>query len=274
MRVAALSMMYNEPVWAPVWARYYAEQVGAENCLILDHGSDDGSTEGLGVRVERMPRSALDEDARAGLVSDCVSQLLRGYDAVVHTDADELLVADPARFADLRALAAAGPAVMTAVGLDLQHIPTEEGPIEPEVRLGEQRRWVRFSGAMCKPALVRRAVRWSPGFHGCDAPREVGAAFLVHLRFADLEAGLSRLARTRALAFAREDTNPHQRVSDAAFEEMVRAVARLPRVVGDLGRLAEPWMARMRDGWARGDGQLGLSGDELWVVPPEMRAVF
>ena len=52
MRVAALTMMHNETVWAPVWARHYAREVGAENCLVLDHGSTDGSTDGLGVHVE------------------------------------------------------------------------------------------------------------------------------------------------------------------------------------------------------------------------------
>ena len=51
MRLAALTMAYNEPVWAAVWARFYARQVGAENCFLLDHGSDDGSTEKLGIRV-------------------------------------------------------------------------------------------------------------------------------------------------------------------------------------------------------------------------------
>ena len=102
MRVAALTMMYNEPVWASVWARHYAREVGAENCFVLDHGSTDGSTAGLGVGVERLSRSTLDEDARAALISDRVAGLLRRYDAVVHSDADELLVAEPGRFADVR----------------------------------------------------------------------------------------------------------------------------------------------------------------------------
>ncbi len=275
MRVAALSMMFNEPVWAPVWARHYSRQVGAENCVILDHGSDDGSLDGLGVRVLRMRRSVLDEDARAALVSDCARELLRRYDAVVHTDADELLVADPARYADLRAYASAAPGVTVAIGLDLQHIPGEESALDPAVRLGGQRRWVRFSAAMCKPALVREAVRWSPGFHSCDRAGAFGAAYLVHLRFADLDAGLSRLARTRALPFAREDMNPHQRVADAAFEGMVRAIANLPRIEGALspeGALVGPWLQRMREGWARGDGQLGLSGDALWLMPDALLA--
>ena len=275
MRVAALTMMYNEPVWAPVWARHYAREVGAENCLILDHGTDDGSLDGLGVAVERMRRSALDEDARAVLVSDCVAALLRRYDAVVHSDADELLIADPAVYADLRAYAAVAPEVATAVGLDLQHLPDEEAVLEPGLALGVQRRWVRFSGAMCKPALVKRAVRWRPGFHGCDAPPVVGPLYMVHLRYADLGAGLARLGRTRGQAFARADTNLHQRVADADFEGMVRSIAALPRRAGSLavdGALVGPWMDAMRAGWAAGDGGLSLAGDALWALPGGMLA--
>ena len=272
MRVAALSMMFNEPVWARVWARHYARQVGAENCLILDHGTDDGSLDGLGVRVERLRRSALDEDARAALVSDCVAVLLRRYDAVVHTDADELLIADPARYEDLRAYAAAAPAVTTAMGLDLQHLPDEEAALDPASPLGGQRRWVRFSAAMCKPALVKQPVRWRPGFHTCDQAAVFGDVFLVHLRYADLGAGLARLARTRGQAFARADTNPHQRVADAEFEEMMRSIARLPRADGALAGNLVPWLGRMQAGWAKGDGQLSLAGDQLWAMPEEVLA--
>ena len=274
MRVAALTMVYNEPIWARVWAQHYARQVGAAHCFVLDHGSDDGSAaalDELGVTVQRLARSALDEDARAALVSERVRGLLRQYDAVVHTDADELLMADPALYADLREYAAKAPEVATAVGLDLQHLPEEEAAFEPGLGVGAQRRWVRFSGAMCKPALVRRGVKWAPGFHSCDADREVGAMVLVHLRYADLGAGLARLRRTREQAFAREDANPHQRVPDAAFEAMVRAIARLPRVEGELAALVAPWMELMQAGWAVGDGQLSLAGDALWALPTDLR---
>ena len=269
-----MTMVYNEPVWARVWAAHYARQVGAANCLVLDHGSTDGSTTGLGVAVERMRRSPLDEDVRAGWVSDCVRELLRRYDAVVHTDADELLIADPAQFESLAAYAAVAPEVATAVGLDLQHLPAEEPALDPARPVGAQRQWVRFSGAMCKPALVRRPVRWDPGFHRSDAAPVFGAIYLVHLRYADLDAALLRLARTRGQAFAREETNPHQRVSDGQFEEMVRQIAALPREGPLDQRVLAPWLARMEEGWRRGEGQLSLAGDHLWALPEPFRAAL
>ncbi len=275
MRLAALTMAYNEPVWARVWARYYARQVGASHCYLLDHGSDDGSTEGLGIRVERMARSALDEDARAAQIGARVAGLLLEYDAVVHSDVDELVVADPGRFADLRAYAAGSSAeVVTAVGLDVQHVPGEEAALDPGRPIGVQRSYVRFSAAMCKPAFVRRAVRWAPGFHTCDAAMVVDGLFLFHLRYADLELGLRRLGRTRGQAFARPETNLHQRVSDAAFAEMVTNIAQLPRAevpfsVED-GEMAG-WMGLVGAG---GEGWLTLSGDRLWRLPERWRTLF
>ena len=95
MQLAAVTMAYNEPVWAPAWARHYARQVGAEHCLVLDHGSDDGSTDGLPVPVRRLARSPLDDAWRVEQVAAVVQDLLGRDDAVIHTDADELLGGRP-----------------------------------------------------------------------------------------------------------------------------------------------------------------------------------
>lgn len=275
MRIAALTMAYNEPVWAPVWARYYAGQVGAAHCYVLDHGSDDGSTEGLGVRVERLERSVLDEDRRAARIGARVEALLGEYDAVVHSDVDELVVADPGRFADLRDYAAhTRETVVTAAGFDVQHLPGEEPALDPSRPIGAQRGWVRFSAAMCKPAFVRRAVRWSPGFHTCDAEMVIDGLFMFHLRYADLGLGLLRLERTRGQAFATAETNLHQRVSDAAFDEMVRNIAQLPREEVDFETDAGPvaaWLDRVREGRLRGEAWLNLAGDRLWRLPAGWR---
>ena len=283
MRVAAVTMSYNEPVWARAWARHYARELGAEHCVLLDHGSDDGSAEGLPVRVRRLPRTALDEEWRAAVVADEVRTLLRHYDAVIHTDVDELLVADPLHYEGLLDFADAVPEpVVTAVGLDLHHLPGEEPALDPALPIGAQREWVRFSASMCKPVLVRRAVEWAPGFHCCDAPLVLDRLFLLHLRYADLDAGLRRLARTRALALAGPVALEHQRVPDAEFAGMMRAIAGLPRREAVLDPWAAPlsgWLDRLRASRAFREQELykldlGLAGDALWRLPAEVRALI
>ena len=283
MRLAAVTMAYNEPVWAPAWARHYAAQVGAEHCLLLDHGTDDGSTSGLPVPVRRLPRSPLDDAWRVAQVSAAVADLLQRYDAVIHTDADELLLADPAHHADLRAFAAAVPhPVVTAIGLDVQHLPDEEPALDPLAPFGAQREWVRFSAAMCKPALVRRAVAWSPGFHCCNAPLVTDRLYLLHMRYADLGLGLRRLSRTRGQAFSSPDIAGHQRVPDGEFAGMMQAIAGLPRRDAGLEPNAPPmlgWLERLRASRAEREGDvykldLSLSGDELWRLPGQFRVGF
>ncbi len=283
MRVAAVTMAYNEPVWAPAWARHYAAQVGAENCLMLDHGSDDGSTDGLPVQVRRLERSPLDEVWRVEQVTAAVSELLGRYDAVIHTDTDELMLADPAQYADLRAFAAATPhPVVTAIGLDVQHLPDEEPALDPAAAFGRQRSWVRFSAAMCKPALVRHAVAWAPGFHCSDAPMVTSRLFLLHMRYADLGLGLRRLARTRGQAFASAATDTHQRVPDAEFSNMMDVVAGLPRRQVSFNPDVAPlgtWLDRVRASRAAREDELykldlSLSGEELWQLPERFRAAF
>ncbi len=278
MRVAALTMSYNEPIWAQVWARHYAHQVGAEHCFLMDHGSDDGSVDGLAINVERLARSALDEDERAARVSARAAALLERYDAVVHSDVDEMVVADPRRFRDLRAFAASQPAdVVTAVGLDVQHVVAEEAAIDPSRPIGIQRGWVRFSAAMCKPVFVRRAVQWAPGFHSCDAVLRTGGLFLFHLRYCDLGLGLARLARTRGQAFATADTNPHQRVAGEVFEEMIGSIAQLPRVTvsfdTECGAMAA-WVGGVIAAQQSGGDWLSLSGDQLWGLPRGLARSF
>ena len=276
-------MAYNEPVWAPVWARHYAAQVGAEHCLLLDHGTDDGSTDRLPVPVRRLPRSPLDDAWRVEQVRAVVAELLGRYDAVIHTDADELLLADPALYPDLRAYAAATPhPVVTAIGLDVQHLPDEEPALDLLQPFGAQRKWVRFSAAMCKPALVRRAVAWAPGFHCCDAPLVTDRLYLLHMRYADLGLGLRRLARTRGQAFSSPDIAGHQRVQDGEFAGMVRAIAGLPRLECEIEPDAPPllgWLERVRASRVEREGEvykldLTLSGDELWRLPGRFRAEF
>jgi len=283
MRVAALTMSYKEPVWARAWARHYAGELGAEHCTVLDHGSDDGSAEGLPVRVRRLLRSALDEVWRAAVVAEEVRALLRHYDAVIYSDVDELLVADPAHYTGLLEFAdAVQEPVVTAVGLDVHHLPELEPALDPGRPIGAQREWVRFSAAICKPVLVRRAVEWAPGFHCCDAPLVLDRLYLLHMRYADLDAGLRRLARTRTQAVARLEGFEHQRVPDAEFAGMMRAIAGLPRREGVLDPLTPPlscWLDRLRASRAFREAEvykldLGLARDALWRLSPEMRALF
>ncbi len=127
-KVAALTMAYNEAVLLPVWARHYARQVGADQCYVVDHGSTDPIVLPAGMNTLRLPRSAHDDLRRARFVSDLAQTLLNYYDWVIHTDVDELVLADPWKFRDLSTFCETveQPGTVTAIGFDIQHVPSSE----------------------------------------------------------------------------------------------------------------------------------------------------
>jgi len=235
MNIAAVTMVYNEPEYLPIWCRYYGAQVGAENCYIVDHGSDDGSTENLtarGFNLIRIPRSPKDNTKRTRFLSEFCSSLLEWYDAVMHCDVDEIVFGDARKYASLSDYAeqAKSEFPVSALGFNVHHVPETESDLDLSESILEQRSWVRFSSSMCKPALIYSRVKWSPGFHSADSPIQFGDLFLFHLRYFDLQLGLQRLARTRSMAWASDSAGSHQRVPDESFTKLVQAAARLPKV--------------------------------------------
>ncbi len=283
--VAAVTMAYNEPDFAPIWARHYASEIGARHCTIIDHGSTDGSLDGLGaVNIIRLPRSPQDDERRARFVSRLVASLLTWYDAVIYTDIDEILVADPDRHISLAAWCAVETRpVVNAVGLDLLHRPEHERPLATQLPVTIQRRWLRFSSSMCKPVLLRTPMDWAPGFHSVAAPPTFGDLFLFHLRYIDLNRGLQRLAKTRQQPWEQRNAGAHQRMSDTEWSGMLRSMAGLPtRADVDLCVDVEPvrsWIGRVIDS-GRGREHdtyridLHIYRDELWRLPARFSGRF
>lgn len=285
--LAVVTMVYNEATFLPVWLRHYAAQASAPNCFVLDHGSTDGSTSRalLGeASAVRIPRSPQDDSRRCGFVSDFCAALLTWYDAVIYTDVDELLVADPAMYGSLGALASTldADAVVTAIGFDVVHEPETEPPLDWSRPIAAQRRWIRFSSAMCKPVIIRRRVAWAPGFHCIDDRPHFWPLFLFHLRYADLQSGLNRLQRTRAQPWVTAEAGSHQRMPDEHWEGMLRGMARLPKQQATL-LPDDPVLARwqtsvMQSIDARVDAlyriDLHISGDALWRIPPRLESSF
>jgi Glycosyl transferase family 2 len=280
-KVAAITMVYNEPVFLPFWTRHYARQVGADHCYVVNHGSDMPLTVPPGVNVLRLPRSPHDDPKRAQFIASFTASLLQYYDWVIHTDVDEIVLADPHDHRDLTGYCATTALeTVTAIGLDVQHVPELETPLDPGRRLGEQRGWVRFTSAMCKPVLTRRALDWAPGFHCADAPLVFDRLYLFHLHWADRAAGLARLTKTRTMPWASEAFGAHQRITDAQWAALFDGMASLPRCepatfAPNLPPIAG-WLDRTRHSMEGREGQtytldLAVNAAELWAIPRRFR---
>ena len=281
-KVAAVTMAYNEPALLPIWARHYARQIGADYCYVVDHGSSEAVELPPGVNRLRLPRSDHDEERRARFISNLTGTLLDYYDWVLHSEVDELVLADPRHFATLPAYCATALAdTVSAVGVDVQHVPALERALDPARPIGSQRSWGRFTSAMCKPVLSSKPIRWAPGFHCSDQKLVFGPLYLFHLHWADRDLGLRRLAKTRGMPWAGGTFAAHERLDDAHWLAVFDALAAMPRAGPlDFDPTAAPvrdWLRRVSDSSVGRERDtyridLGINAGQLWPIPDGFRA--
>jgi hypothetical protein len=167
MRIAALTFAYNEAVNLPIWRRYYGQQFGEDNLFVVDHGSNDGSTDSLGdVSRIRLPRTPFDDAKKVLCLSSLQAGLLSHYDAIVCGDCDEIVVPDPEEYSGLPDYIARMEAdYATCIGIDILHIIDQEPPIDLERSILSQRHFGRFQSVGCKTLVSRVPVKWEPGLH-------------------------------------------------------------------------------------------------------------
>jgi hypothetical protein len=243
---AAVTMVYNEPNMLPRWIGYYSKNFGAAACYVVDHGSDDSSTALLDINVLRIPRSPMNDKKRAAFLSTFCSSLLQWYDKVIYTDVDEFLVPDPDSYSSLQEFCQRNEtSVATAIGFNVQHVPDLEGPLVPNVPILRQRRWVRFNFAMCKPLITAVPITWTPGFHSSEHPTMFDRLFLFHLHNYDLTIAMQRLSKTRDMKWDDGGPDNHQRWSDEKYQEMILAIAKLPKVEDVTLNAEDPYTTRL-----------------------------
>ena len=232
MNVAAVTMNFNEDFFLPGWIAHYSREVGLDNCFIVDHGSSDGivrSANGAGRLL--LKRSPMNDRKRTAFIGKLVEAMLYWYDAVIYSDTDEFLVADPERYKGIVDLCQSEDFdALTAIGMNVVHDVDCEAPFDTCTPALLQRRWLRPTYALCKPILVKRPTTWRPGFHISDHQLQFSHLYLFHLHHVDITQGLRKLMRTRTMAWEDVDPRNHQLISDEEFVGRHRSLLTLPRV--------------------------------------------
>lgn len=188
--VAVITMARDEGTMLRRWVEHYSREVGAENLVVVDDNSSDGSTDDLPCPVLRIPPLTKKsfEPARMGLLGGLSAGLLEAYDAAIFCDVDEFIVADPKIHESLRHFVAARPGrqAVGVMGLNVVHDIAQEPPlVEGEPILG-QRSLAKFLPLMCKPSLKWEPANWALASHGIKCPFEVDPElFMFHMKFAD-----------------------------------------------------------------------------------------
>ena len=234
--VAVITMARDEGDLLPLWVSHYARHVGIDNLVVIDDNSVDGSTDGLGCTVHRVPHlkgGLAFEPVRMRLMNGIASGLLAAYDYVVFVDVDEFLVTDPAVHPTLPDLLEdrGRPEALGAMGLNVVHLPSvEPEPLDLSRPLLEQRGFAKFTPLMCKPSIKRVNAGWAVSSHGLKAPYTVDPElFMLHLKFADRDR-LAEVARLR-----NEVSKADGRAEEASWgKEADQVLAIFDQVVADV----------------------------------------
>jgi hypothetical protein len=271
MHIAIVTMVYNESINLPIWIRHYKAHCPGATLFVIDHGSDDGTTNGLsGVNLVPFPRTPFDDQTRIEIISDMQHSLLRLYDVVIYTDCDEMLVADPRIHLSLGSfLATVESDAIAPIGLNVHQLLGTETPIDLQAPILGQRRFARFASSMCKPSISRVPLLWVPGFHWCNRiPDYRNDLFQFHLKWMDLGASLGRLELTRSMAWSERALHhnwaPRQRqTDDERIREEFEGPAESVKINGAAPFMFDAEMerllgsVRLRDGHYQGDAFRG-----------------
>jgi hypothetical protein len=234
-----MTMTRDEADMLPRWVSYYGRQFGDANLFVIDDGTTDGSTDGLGCTVLRIPPAPWKQNwmqTRIDLVNGLSRGLLACFDVVVFTDVDEFLVPDPREYADLPAFINAHPDddVIAPVAVNVVHRVGVEPALDPHRPILAQRTHAKFVPVMCKPLIKRVAAPWMMGFHGIRSPYPIAPdLLLVHLKYYDVEALVG-------VAQARKDLHDNFGRGAAASSWSLSAV--------EIQRLLLAWVEKAGDG--------------------------
>ena len=204
-KCAAFTIVQNEPVFLPLWLRYYGRYFDRTDLYVLDHNSDDGSTAGPWahcnlLRVHR--DKSFDHAWLNGTVAAFQAFLLRSYERVLFAESDEIVAADPAHYAGLDDyIERCHDPVTRCTGFEVVHYPDEESALRFDRPILAQRRYWHASRMYCKPLLSSVPMSWSLGFH--EAPgfpdlQPDPSLLLLHLHRVDYDACVAHHRATAA----------------------------------------------------------------------------
>jgi hypothetical protein len=187
-------MVHNEPVFLPIWLRYYSRFFGPDDIYVLDHETSDGSTERGGFVRIPVSHESVDHTWMVRAIERHQHELLDRYDAVLVTDVDEIVAPRPECGTLGDYIDRLDEQFVTCYGYEIIHMVDREGPFDSARPVLDQRGYWFPNNAYSKPALATTPTRWVPGFHAReDGQVELDPDLcLIHLHRMDYEICLAR----------------------------------------------------------------------------------
>jgi Glycosyl transferase family 2 len=193
-RRAVLTMVHNEPIFLPIWLRYYSRFFAPEEIYVLDHDTSDGSTDRDGFVRIPVSHPSIDHTWMVRTIERHQRELFNRYDVVLVTDVDEIVAPRPECGSLADYMDRLDQEFVNCLGYEVIHMVDRECPFDPTRGVLEQRGYWFPNPAYNKPALVTEPSRWGPGFHALEDGRiQIDPdLFMIHLHRMDYEICLAR----------------------------------------------------------------------------------
>jgi hypothetical protein len=191
---AIFTMVYNEPVYLPIWLRYYSQFFAPEDIYVIDNGSTDGSTDRPGFERSVVPTDCVDATYQRNMVQQKQHDLISLYDKVLYTDVDEFVVPHPSTGTLGDYIDRFGSDYVNCNGFEVLHIKEDEPSLDVTRPILEQRSyWFPCDAYMSKPLLARIPMEWDLGCHSTPkGSRKDSSLYLLHMHRADFNICLTR----------------------------------------------------------------------------------
>lgn len=186
MRIIVVTDAMSAGNYFKVWYKYYANLFGDNSIHVFTYLENRSEFEEYSLGGLHVLPDGYDDDLRIEKISFFISEILLECDIVIRVDVDEMLVADPSQFLNLRDyLCAWSGSHLSAFGFDLIQSP-EEADLDLSVKVLSQRRTAYALTALNKTSVTRVPLNWGRGFHYCSLPPTFGSLYLFHLKRADI----------------------------------------------------------------------------------------
>ena len=248
---ALITMVHNEPVFLPIWLRYYSRWFRPDDIYVLDNETDDGSTDRPGFVRIPVDHDTVDHTWMVRTIERLQHELLDRYDLVLVTDVDEIVTPVPEWGTLGDYLDRFDEEWVNCLGYELLHVPESEPPLRLERPILDQRGHWFFNDGYNKAALATAPLTWKPGFHGrADQHFNLDPDLrLIHLHRMDHGICRERHRTRKRKAWAAEDAARgwavHNQISeDAEFDRWFSEDSGFPLIPIRLERIPATWRGR------------------------------
>jgi Glycosyl transferase family 2 len=247
-RRAVITIVHNEPVFLPIWLRFYSRFFGSEDIYVLDNESTDGSTDRDGFVRIPVERDSVDHTWMVRTLEGLQHELLDRYDIVLVTDVDEIITPVPERGTLGDYLDSFDEEWVNCLGYEILHLKDREAPIDLARPILNQRGYWFANDAYDKAALATVPMTWRPGLHGRqDFQFQPDPDLrLVHLHRMDYQICLERHRTRERRAWAEHDVREgwaaHNRITEnAEFDRWFREESNVGGVKVTLEQIRTTW---------------------------------